>query len=67
MKLEAGKRYVRRDGTISGELELYPRGWLQDPDTSLFFDPSDEEFGHLVFVGTKSCAKDLVKEYEGDE
>jgi hypothetical protein len=43
MKLEAGKRYVRRDGTITPPLEPCHRSdWLLDPETEFYFAWDDE-------------------------
>lgn len=66
MKLEAGKRYVRRDGTVTPPLvvDLWTEGFLQDPETEFIFDSRDEELGDCVFVSEKN-PKDLVAPYEG--
>lgn len=47
LKLEAGKRYIRRNGSVSGELKWHGR-FLQDPYNDLVYDPRDEIVGFAV-------------------
>lgn len=71
MKLEVGKRYVRRDGSITDHLyfehdHAAKRDYLCDG--AFHFDDKDEENGWRVF----SCCDhegDLIEEYkeEGKE
>lgn len=43
MKLQAGKRYRRRDGTITPPLaKCYRDDWLIDPEHGYYFAKSDE-------------------------
>ena len=59
MKLELGKRYTRRDGTITGPLE-YSNSWLYP-----FCDPADDELysdGGLCIIDDES-GEDLIAEY----
>ena len=48
MKLEAGKRYRRRDGSVSGKLQQSGT-LLRDPYSSYLYDPRDEIAGFAVF------------------
>ena len=65
MKLETGKRYIRRDGSVTDPLvvgEGTDKGWLIDTTMNLAFDPASPR-GHLVFSFIASDF-DLVMEYE---
>ena len=70
MKLEVGKRYVRRDGTITPPLMVDPWGWedtLIDPETEMvYFSDGDDDYTSFVFSFRKDM-KDLVAIYQGDE
>ena len=63
MKLELNKRYVRRDGVITGALEVFKSG--DDIDLP-FTDPNTEiaytEYGYLNF-GSYESNCDIVDEY----
>lgn len=70
MKLEVGKRYVRRDGTISPNLvydiygsEEFGEYWLFDEDTKFVY--SDQEVnGNMVTPTLGEHPKDLLEEYK---
>ena len=60
MKIEAGKRYVRRDGTVSGVIEK-----IKTEDNYQFWDSVHDDFYNengLMFLG-KEHDKDLIREY----
>ena len=65
MKLELGKRYVRRDGEVTGPLEITGRG----KSTLQFYDPKHAypyTPDGLLFT-YEEHAEDLIREYiEGD-
>ena len=63
MKLEVGKRYVRRDGTVTPPLTLDNDGDFLDPETMMAFD--NDDFGNLVFGSFMiRMESDLMQEYE---
>ena len=72
MKLEVGKRYVRRDGSITLPLDYhYPNkdgvyaAFLTDGN--YFYYPSDEEEGWKVLpLSLRSHKGDLIEEYKGE-
>lgn len=68
LSIEAGKRYKRRDGSITPELVLKDNGegFLMDPQQGWDYDP-ESDFGHQVveFKGAMH-PHDLIEVYEGD-
>ena len=65
MKLEAGKRYVRRDGTVSNPLVFGLFGFLCDTGTLMHFDPEDKAYGWMVRPESKQTHDhDLMAPYE---
>lgn len=67
MKLEVGKRYVRRNNTVTPPLRKF-RPFLIDRKTLLMYDPEDEERGWMAFPVSKTEHEhDLMKPYEGDD
>ena len=68
MILQAGKRYVRRDGTISPPLENFRLGFI-DPVILLIYGKTGKEHDAHVLPATENYPhqphpKDLMKEYE---
>lgn len=65
MKLEVGKRYVRRNGTVTAPLELAQHNDPEDQLAFPFFDPDREltysEDGSWLLSESRM---DLVREYE---
>lgn len=66
MKLEVGKRYVRRDGTVTPPLvvDQWNSDWLCDPEHDIAYDNSF--LGHQVFSFQEDEC-DLMEEYKGEE
>jgi hypothetical protein len=59
LPLAAGKRYFRRDGSITPPLTLNPAGdGLQDPETRYYFPPDDP-----LVLFEPDDPKDLVADY----
>lgn len=72
MKLKDGKRYIRRDGTVSPELVYDPYGpeengdyWLYDEETKFVYSDQDVN-GNMVTPSLGKHPKDLMEEYKGD-
>lgn len=66
MKVELGKRYKRRDGTITPPLEgsrLFP-GLLMDTEFAFVFDAADEEAGNMLLPEEGETEYDLIEEYK---
>lgn len=69
MKIEEGKRYIRRDNTITPPMELYCSEFsginvVFDPEHNWLYNNS-EEFGHLVFGKSKrEHSHDLIEEFK---
>ena len=66
MKIEAGKRYVRRDGAISGVIDIYD-DWEKDPK-SAFIDNEPPIGGDRIYDPDGGNiygddASDLISEY----
>lgn len=68
MKIEEGKRYVRRDNTITPPLEHYGsnmRGFVVVEDTSNAYLYNNTEFGHMIFgKNGKEHPCDLIEEFK---
>jgi hypothetical protein len=63
MRIEVGKRYVRRDGSVTQPLVL--RGsYLYDKDAGYFYDQYQDD-GWRVFPGENHFC-DLMVEYHGN-
>lgn len=60
MKIQEGKRYVRRDGSVTNPLITNSFGDFLDEETNFCFS---EESG-LVYGGEEKDPKDLIKEYK---
>jgi len=63
--IKAGRRYQRRDGSITEPLkEVMEKMLCVDPETGLFYS-MEHDLGHRAFPGESSFSKwDLVKEME---
>lgn len=59
LHLESGRRYVRRNGTITPPLEPCGNSFF-DPESCRFF--SNHEFGNRVFGEMMTDADDLISE-----
>lgn len=70
LKVEAGKRYVRRDGSVTPPLMVDPLGWdniVIDPQTELIYSSQEgDERGPFVF-SFREDAYDLMSVYEGED
>jgi hypothetical protein len=64
MKIEIGKRYVRRDGSVTKPLEpdFMDTDYALDPDTQFVYGTHGEKLDHQVFSYMQMAA-DLVEEY----
>lgn len=62
--IERGRRYIRRDGTISQPL-LEVGQFLLDPGSGFYFS-ADTEDGHLVQPDFPPHAKDLIEEFRDE-
>lgn len=65
MKLEAGRRYVRRDNTVTPPLVMdMDEGYLYDPENKLYYDHLDPKDGWRIFPSSrKNHAADLVADF----
>lgn len=70
LKIEAGKRYVRRDGSVTPPLMVDPLGFediVVDPVTEMVYSSKEgNERGAFVFSFAED-EWDLVSAYEGDK
>lgn len=66
-KIVAGRRYVRRNGTITPPLVVsrFHDYWLSDPETGMAYS-DDPETGHLAIPGFGEHRHDLLAEAEED-
>ncbi len=64
MKIEVGKRYVRRDGTVTKPLEpdFMDTDHALDPETGFLYGTHDGKLDHQVFSHMQMAA-DLISEY----
>jgi hypothetical protein len=66
MRIEVGKRYVRRDGSVTKPLTGFPCDddvWACDPDTNYIYGTQGIPSDCLVMPSGQHEA-DLVREYE---
>lgn len=73
MKLEVGKRYVRRDDTVSPKLVYDPYGdeedgnyWLLDEETGFVYSDYEADGNMVAPFSFGKHPKDLMEEYKGD-
>jgi len=59
MKIQEGKRYVRRDGSVTKPLTMICKNYFEDEETGFFYMSDDGS----VFGEEEKDPKDLVKEY----